>query len=129
MTQITKQPALPEKKVYMEKEVFGYKSTAESFNNFFASVFVQDYSEVVIPFNQMPEIFFDDIHFSKVALSGETKYIHSGANSFDGINPKILKSFDRTFRINFCSSSVAVLANVSFQFVEKNACTTSFHDR
>ena len=43
----------------------GYKSIAECFNNYFASVFVQDDSEVVIPFNQSPEIFLDDIQFSK----------------------------------------------------------------
>ena len=69
MRQITKQPALPEKIVYMEKEVFGYKSIAECFKNYLASVFVQDDSEVVIPFNQIPEIFLDDIQFSKAALS------------------------------------------------------------
>ena len=92
MRQITKQPALPEKMVYMEKEVFGYKSFAECFNNYFASVFVQDDSENVIPFNQSPEIFLDDIQFSKAALSEEINYIHSGANSFDGISPMFLKS-------------------------------------
>ena len=31
LRQLTKQPALPEKMVYMEKEVFGYKSIAECF--------------------------------------------------------------------------------------------------
>ena len=92
MRQITKQSALPEKMVYMEKEVFGYKSIAECYNNYFASVFVQDGSEVVIPFNQSPEIFLDDFQFSKAALSEEIKYIRSGANSFDGISPKFLKS-------------------------------------
>ena len=92
MRQITKQPALPEKMVYMEKEVFGYKSIVEYFNNYFASVFVQDDSEVVIPFNQCPETFLDDIQFSKAALSEKVKYIRSGANSFDGISPKFLKS-------------------------------------
>ena len=91
MRQITKQPALPEKMVYIEKEVFVYKSIAECFNNYFSSVFVQDNSEVVIPFNQSPEIFLDDIQFSKAALSEEIKYIRSGANSFDGISPKFLK--------------------------------------
>ena len=69
MRQITKQPALPEKKVYLEKEVFGYKSIAECFNNYFASVFFQDDFEVIIPFNQSPEIFLDDIQFSTAALS------------------------------------------------------------
>ena len=92
MIQITTEPALPDKMVYMEKEVFGYKSIAECFNNDFASVFVQNDSEVVIPFNQSPEIFLDDIQFSKAALSEEIKYIRSGANSFDGISPKFLKS-------------------------------------
>ena len=76
----------------MEKEVFGYKSIAECFNDYFASVFVQDDSEVVIPFNQSPEIFLDEIQFSKAALSEEIKYTRSGANSFDGISPKFLKS-------------------------------------
>ena len=52
MRQITKQPALPEKMVYMKKELFGYKNIADCFNNYFASVFVQDDSKVVIPFNQ-----------------------------------------------------------------------------
>ena len=92
MRQITKQPALPEKMVYMEKEVFGYKSIADCFNNYFASVFVQDETEVVIPFNQSPEIFLDDIQFSKAAMSEEVKNIRSGANSSDGISPKFLKS-------------------------------------
>ena len=92
MRQITKQTALPEKMVYMEKEVFGYKNIAECFNNCFASVFVQDDSEVVVPFNQKAETFVDDNQFSKAALSEEIKYIHSGANSFDGISPKFLKS-------------------------------------
>ena len=77
--------------VYMEKDVFGYKSIAENFNNYFASVFVQDDSEVVIPFNQIPEIFLDDIQ-CKTVLSEEIKYIRSGANSFDGISHKFLKS-------------------------------------
>ena len=76
----------------MEKEVFGYKSIADCFNNNFASVFVQDDTEVVIPFNQSPEIFLDDIQFSKAAMSEEVKNIRSGANSSDGINPKFLKS-------------------------------------
>ena len=92
MRQITKQPALPEKMMYMEKEVFGYKRIAECFNNCFASVFVQDDSEVVISFNQSPEIFLDDIQFSKAALSEEIKYIRNGANPFHGISPKFLKS-------------------------------------
>ena len=70
----------------------GYKCIAEYFNNYFASNFVQDDSEVVIPFNQSPEIFLDDIQFSKAALSEEIKYIRSGGNSFDGISPKFLKS-------------------------------------
>ena len=56
MRQIRKQPALPEKMVYKEKEVYGYKSIAECFNNYFASVFVQDDSAVVIQFNQSPEV-------------------------------------------------------------------------
>ena len=60
MRQTTKQPALPEKMVYMEKDFFGYKSIAECYNNYFASVFVQDDSEVVIHFIQMPAIFLDD---------------------------------------------------------------------
>ena len=92
MRPITKQPALPEKMVYMEKEVFGYKSFADCFNNYFASVFVQDDTEVVIPFNQSPEIFLDDIQFSKAAMSEEVKNIRSGANSSDGISPKFLNS-------------------------------------
>ena len=92
MRQITKQPALPEKMLYMEKEVFGYKSIAECFNNYFASVFVQDDSELVIPFNQSSELFLDNIQFSKAALSEEIKYIRSGANFFDEISPKFLKS-------------------------------------
>ena len=92
MRQITKQPALPEKMGYMEKEVFGYKSIADCFNNYFASVFVQDDTEVVIPFNQSPERFLDDIQFSKAAMSAEVKNIRSGANSSDGISPEFLKS-------------------------------------
>ena len=83
MRQITKQPALPEKTVYIEKEVFRYKSIEEGFRNYFASVFVQDDSEVVFPFIQSPEIFLDDIQFSKAALGKEIKYIRSGTNSFD----------------------------------------------
>ena len=47
--------------LYMGKEVFEYKNMEECFNNYFASVFVQDDSEVFIPFNQSPEVFLDDI--------------------------------------------------------------------
>ena len=92
MRQITKQPTLPEKIAYMEKEVFGYKSIAECFKNYFASVFFPPDSEVVIPFNQNPEIFLYDFQLSKAALSEEIIYIRSGANSFDGISPQFLKS-------------------------------------
>ena len=92
MRQKTKQPALPEKMVYVENEGYGFKSIAECFVNYFASVFVQDNSEVVIPFNQSPEKFFDDTQFSKVALSEEIKYIRNGAKFFYGISPKFLKS-------------------------------------
>ena len=69
----------------MEKEVFGYKSFAEfSRNKYFAAVFVQDNSEVVISVNQSPEIFLGDIQFSKAALSEEIKNLRNVANSFDG---------------------------------------------
>ena len=86
----------------MEKEVCGYKSIAECFNNYFAYVFVQDDSEVVIPFYQMPEIFLDDIQFNKAALIEEIKCIRSGksnANSFDGISPNVCFTvhFESTF--------------------------------
>ena len=83
-----KKQALPEKMVFMEKEVFGYKSNAECFNNYFASVFVQDDTEVVIPFNQSPEKFIEDVQYSKEALSEAIRFIGGGANSFDGISPK-----------------------------------------
>ena len=69
MRQLIKQTSLPKKKVYMEKKVFGYKSITECFNTYFASVFVQVNSEVVIPFNQSPEKIRDDIQFSKASLS------------------------------------------------------------
>ena len=75
MRQITKQPALPEKMVYMEKTVFGYKSLKECLNNYVASVFGQDGSEIFIPFNQSPEIFHDDIQFIKAVMSEKIKYI------------------------------------------------------
>ena len=91
MRQITKQPALPRKWCTWEKKI-GYKSIAECFNNYFASGFVHDDSEVLIPFNQSPEKFLDDIQFSKAALSEEIKHIRSAANSFEGIRPKFLKS-------------------------------------
>ena len=92
MRQITKQPALREKLMYMEKEVFGYNSIAECFNNFFDPVFVQNDSEFIIPFNQKPEIFLEDIQFSKADLQEKIKYLRTGANSFDGISSKSLKS-------------------------------------
>ena len=60
-------------------------------NNYFAFVFVQDDTKYVIPFNQSPEIFFEDVQFSKEALSEAIKYIRSGANSFDGISQKFSK--------------------------------------
>ena len=119
MRQITKQPALPEKRVYMEKKVFGYKSIAEYFNYYFASVFVLYDSEVVFPFNQSLEIFLGDIQLNKAALNEEIKYIRSSANSFDGIIPKFLKSALPYISNQFCLSSVAVLANVSFPFCGK----------
>ena len=78
--------------MYMEKEAFGYNSIAECFNNYFAPVFVQNDSKVVIPFNQMPEIFLEDIAFGKADLQEEIKYLRSGANSFDEISSKCLKS-------------------------------------
>ena len=78
--------------VYMGNYVFGYKSVAECFNKYFASFFVQDDSEVVFSLNQSPESFLFDIQISELALSKEMKYTRSGANSFDGISPKFLKS-------------------------------------
>ena len=121
MRQITKQPALPEKMVYMEKEVFGYKSIAECFNNYFASVFVQDDSEVVVPFIQKPETFFDDIQFSKAALSEEIKYIRSGANSFDGISPKFLKSINGAFWARVaCRADVIGHQNNEMKYLQNN---------
>ena len=76
MGRLKKQPARSEKKVYKE-----------CFNNYFTSVFVQDYSEVVISLNQSQEVHHDGIQFSKASLSEETKNIRSGANSFDRISP------------------------------------------
>ena len=90
--QVIKEPALSEKMEYMEKEVLGYKIISECFNNYFASVFVQDDSEVVVSFNQSPQTFLYDIPFSKAALNEEIKHMRSGANSFDCIRPKFLKS-------------------------------------
>ena len=71
MRQIKKQAALPEKMVYMENKVFGYNSISELYNNYFASIFVQDDSEDV-------QIFLDDIQFSEAALREEIKYIRMG---------------------------------------------------
>ena len=59
----------------MEITFFGYKSIAECFNNYFASVFVQDILVSVIQLNQSPETYFDDIQFSKNFLSGEINNI------------------------------------------------------
>ena len=73
MRQITKQPALLEKIIVMENNVFRYKSIAECFSNYFFNVFVEDNSEVSIQLNQNPEIFLDDIQFSEGALSNEVK--------------------------------------------------------
>ena len=111
--------------VYMEKDVFGYKKIAECSNNYFASVFVQEHSKVVMPFDQCREIFLDDILFSRATLSEEIKYIPSGANSFDGISPKILKSVlpyisnQLLFIFSCCVSKCEFLS-----FWKKNACTT-----
>ena len=90
MRQITKQPALLERIIVMENNVFRYKSIAECFSNYFVYVFVEDNSEVSIQLNQNPEKFPDDIQFSEGVLSNEVKNIRSGAN--DGMSPKFLMS-------------------------------------
>ena len=55
----------------MDNKVCGYNSTLEPYNNYFASIFVEDDSKDV-------QIFLDDIHCRKAALKKEMKYIRMG---------------------------------------------------
>ena len=74
---------------------------------------------------QCPENFLDDIQFTKAALSVESKDVHTGVNTFDGISPRLLES--ALTYLTFLFFSVAVFANVSFPvFGKKAACTTRF---
>ena len=112
MGRISKQPALPEKKVCMENKVYAKNNIEECFNSYCSSIFAQDDSEVVFPLHQSSKKFIDDIRINKEAPSEENKNICSGANSFDGTSPKFKIS-----ALPFISNHlhpIAVLATLSF---------------
>ena len=65
MRQITKQPILPEKMMYMEKEVIGYKSIAECFNNYFASVFFKTILKLLVHLIKVQKYFLMTFSLAK----------------------------------------------------------------
>ena len=77
---------------YRGQDIVGSQQIAESFNEHFASVFIEDTSEIVVPETSQPEIFLDDITFNAKDVLEEISQIKPGANSYDQITPSLLKA-------------------------------------
>ena len=80
---------------YRGQDIMGSQQIAESFNEHFFSVFIEDNSETVVPETAQPEIFLDDITFNAKDVLDEISQIKSGANSYDQITPSLLKASAR----------------------------------
>ena len=70
----------------------GSQQIAESFNEHFSSVIIEDNSDIVVHELAQPEIFLDDITFNAKDVLEEIQQIKSGANFYDQITLSLLKA-------------------------------------
>ena len=73
----------PEKMKHRGQDIMGSQQIAESFNEHFSSVFIEDNSEIVVPETAQPGIFLDDITFNAKDVLDEISQKKSGGNSYD----------------------------------------------
>ena len=77
---------------YRGQDIMDSQQIAESFNEHFSSVFIEDNSDIVVPETAQPEIFLDDITFNAKDVLDEISQTKSGASSYDQITPSLLKT-------------------------------------
>ena len=82
----------PEKMKNRGQDIMVSQQIAESFNEHFCSVFIEDNSDIVVPETAQPEIFLDDITFNAKDVLDKISQTKSRANSYDQITPSLLKA-------------------------------------
>ena len=92
LRRLNQEQTFPEKMKYRGQDITGSQQIAESFNEHFSSLFIEDNSDTVVPETTQPEIFLDDITFNAKDVLDEISQIKSGANSYDQITPSLLKA-------------------------------------
>ena len=91
LRRLNPEPTFPEKMKYRSQDIMSSQPIAETFNEYFSSIFIEDNFDIV-PATAQPEIFLDDITFSAKDVLDEMLQIKSGANSYDQITPSLLKT-------------------------------------
>ena len=74
------------------QDIIGSQQIAESLNEHFSSVFIEDNSDNVVPETAQQEIFLDDVTFNAKNVLDEISQFKFGANSYDQITPSLLKA-------------------------------------
>ena len=92
LRRLNQEQTFPEKMKYRGQDIMGSLQKAESFNEHFSSVFIEDNSDIVVPETAQPEIFLDDITFNAKSVLDEISQTKCGANSYDQITPSLLKA-------------------------------------
>ena len=92
LRKLNRELTFPEKMKYRGRDIKGSQQIAESFNEHFSPVFIEDNSDIVVPETFQPEIFLDDITFNAKDVLEEISQINSSAKSYDQITPSLLKA-------------------------------------
>ena len=64
LRRLNQEQTFPEKMKYRGQDIMGFQQIAESFNEHFSSLFIEDNSDIVVPETTQPEIFLDNITFN-----------------------------------------------------------------
>ena len=134
LRRLNQEQTFPEKMKYRGQDLKGSQQIAESFNEHFSSVFIEDKSHIVVPETAQPEIFLDDITFNAKDVLDEISQIKSGANFYDQITPSLpsasalltLANFPKSGKTYTCVLISKMVAKRKLKTTDQSQCSVQF---